>query len=194
VTTELRLPTARLILRPLETEDAQALWPFVSDPNLPRLMDWEAHRSLVETQNFLSATVDARKQGTDLAWAILSGDAIVGLIGLHRITHNHRAWRVDRGDLGYWIGPPYQNQGFITEAAREVLRFAFQDLGLHKLTVGCLEENAPSRRVIEKLGFRLVGEQRDHLFRFERWWNHLSYELLVSDWLRSAEVASSYPG
>jgi len=177
---DLRLQTPRLVLRPLEPGDAEALWPFVSDPELPRFMDWEAHRSLAETQAFIAAMVAARGSGTDLAWAIVCEDAIVGIIGLHRITRTYRAWRVDRGDLGYWIGPPHQKHGFATEAAREVLRFGFQTLGLHKITVGCLEENDPSRRVIEKLGFRLVGVQRDHAFRFGRWWDHRSYELLES--------------
>jgi RimJ/RimL family protein N-acetyltransferase len=43
--------------------------------------------------------------------------------------------------------------------------------------------NTPSRRVIEKLGFRLLGEQRDHFFREGRWWNHLAYEMCVDEWV-----------
>lgn len=186
----LELHTSRLVLRPLGDDigDAKALWPYVSDPNIPRFMTWDAHRSIDETQSF----VDAMKQsnagwrgeagGQNIVWAICYKGAPVGVIGLHDITKIMRAWRMDRAELGYWLGPPFQNLGLITEAAKEVLRFGYQSLGLHKIIVGCIVDNAPSRRVIEKLGFRLLGEQRDHMFRFGRWWNHCSYELCVDEW------------
>jgi ribosomal-protein-alanine N-acetyltransferase len=179
---DLRLHTPRLVLRPLEVADAEALWPFVSDPDLPRLMDWDAHQSLAQTRDFLAAMVKGREQGTDFAWAMVEEGAIVGKIGLHEVTRNHRAWRVDRGELGYWLGAAHRRRGLVTEAAREVVRFAFEDLGLRKVTVNCIAENEPSKRVIETLGFRFIGVQRDHLFRFERWWDYLAYEMLVRDW------------
>jgi ribosomal-protein-alanine N-acetyltransferase len=157
----LHLKTMRLALRPLEATDAEALWPFVSDPNLPRMMTWEAHTSLEQTRGFIAAMQQGREQGTNIAWAILHGGSLVGLCGLHGITRILGAWRVDRAELGYWMGPPHQNQGFVTEAAREVLRCAFEELGLHKVTVGCVSENDASRRVIEKLGFRLVQVRCD---------------------------------
>lgn len=50
---------------------------------------------------------------------------------------------------------------------------------LIEVTLGCVPENSGSLRVIEKLGFRLVGQQHDHFFRFGRWWDHLLYELHV---------------
>jgi [ribosomal protein S5]-alanine N-acetyltransferase len=186
---DLRLKTARLVLRPLEADDAEELWPFVSDPEVPRFMTWEAHRTLAETQSFIARMTAAREAASDLAWAILHDGRIVGLIGLHGITRNHVAWRVDRAELGYWIGQPHQNQGFATEAGREVLRFGFSDLGLHKITVGYLKENQRSKGVIEKLGFRFVGEQRDHAYRFGRWWDHLAYELLAVEWQPMRDIA-----
>lgn len=202
--------TPRLLLRPLEMSDVPALWPFVSDEDFPRHMTWEAHRNPDETAAFIRATEDDRAQGTNIAWGVVElrergvGDAsaerepsggnhplrareqltetLAGIVGLHGITRTVRAWRVDRAELGYWIGPPFQNRGFATEAARAAMRFGFEDLGLHKITVGCIADNTASRRVIEKLGFQFLGEQRDHAFRFGRWWNHLAYELCVQDW------------
>src|SRR5262245_39767274 len=178
--------------------DVPALWPFVSDEDFPRHMTWEAHRTPDETAAFIRSSEEALQQGSNIAWAVLEahgvtprdpvsrsggdrsggeGDALAGVIGLHGITRTVRAWRVDRAELGYWIGPPFQNRGFATEAALGAMRYGFDDLGLHKITVGCIAENTASRRVIEKLGFRYVGEQVDHAFRFGQWWNHLSYEM-----------------
>lgn len=159
-----------------------ALWPFVSDEDFPRHMTWEAHRSQDETADFIRSAEEGRLQGTNIAWGVVEGETVAGVIGLHGITRNVRAWRVDRAELGYWIGPPFQNRGFATEAAGAVLRYGFEGLGLHKITVGCISENTASRHVIEKVGFRFLGEQRDHAFRFGRWWNHLAYEICVHEW------------
>src|SRR5262249_55663572 len=151
--------------------DAEAIWPYVSDPEIPRFMTWDAHLDIAETREWLSHTVQARAAMTDLVWAMIpDGEGPpVGVIGLHEITRKMRAWRMERAELGYWIAPAFQNRGLVTEAARTLLRFAFTKLALHKVTVGCITDNTGSRRVIEKLGFRLIGEQHDHMFRFERW-------------------------
>jgi RimJ/RimL family protein N-acetyltransferase len=69
----------------------------------------------------------------------------------------------------------------MTEAAGAAVRFGFGPLALHKITTGCVADNAASKRVIEKLGFRSVGTQREHLFRHGRWWDHLEFELLDTE-------------
>ncbi|MFZ5468122.1 MAG: GNAT family N-acetyltransferase [Myxococcota bacterium] len=176
------LRTNRLELRPLHISHVDALWPYVSDPELPKLMTWEAHRDRSETVQFVEGVVAARQAGTGYVWAFHRQEVLCGLVGLHEVVRTVRAWRQDRAELGYWCGAEHRGRGYITEAAREAIRFGFQDLGLHKITVCCATENHPSRRVIEKLGFRFVGEQRDHFHRFGRWWNHLLFELVVEDW------------
>lgn len=177
------LRTARLTLRPPTIADAEAFWPYVSDPALPYFMTWEAHRDISETVAFLRYCEQNAAAGHNAIWAIVDeGGAIAGLVGLHDITRMFRAWRKDVAELGYWIAPSKQGRGYMTEAARAVVDAAFTRLGLHKVVVGCLAENVRSKRVIEKLGFRHVGEQRDHAFRHGRWWNHLSYELTEPAW------------
>jgi len=176
------LTTPRLVLRPLERDDVDALWPYVSDPDLPRFMSWDPHRDRAETEAFIAAVVAGRQEGKGHVWIIRHDDVLVGVIGLEDIVRTMRAWRQDRGEIGYWCGPPFQNRGFVTEAAREVMRFGFEDVGLHKIRIGCVSDNAPSRHVIEKLGFRFVGEERDHFFRYGRWWNHRAYEMIIDEW------------
>ncbi len=176
------LRTDRLTLRPLDLADVDALWPYVSDPELPRFMTWEAHKSRDETTAFVTLMMGERAKGAGYVWTMREGDAVLGLVGLHGVTRQHLAWRMDKAELGYWIGGARRNRGLTTEASREVMRYGFEELALHKVTVGCVADNAPSKRVIERLGFRFVGVQRDHLFRFGRWWDHLSYELVVDEW------------
>ena len=182
------LDTPHLILRAATVADAEALWPCVSDPALPYHMTWEAHRDLDETRAFLGACEASAARGESATWvAFERSGPFVGLVGLDGIVRQLRAWRRDVGELGYWTAPPQQGRGFMKEAAGAVLAAGLSDLALHKVTVGCIAENLASKRVIESLGFRFVGTQRDHANRHGRWWDHLSYELTQPEW-RAAQA------
>jgi RimJ/RimL family protein N-acetyltransferase len=154
----------------------------VSDPAFPRLMSWAAHVDRGETAAFVRHTHEALQRGTGVTWAIVREARVIGCVGLDAVTFALRAWRVDRAELGYWIAPPHQGRGYMTEAAEAVVRCAFHAIGLHKVTVGSLAENAASRRVIEKLGFRFVGRLEDDVWRDGEWHAHLRYELTAPEW------------
>ena len=74
----------------------------------------------------------------------------IGSIGFHR---GDLAEQGDEYELGYWIGKPFWGQGLIPEASREMLRYAFEDLGMNRIWCGYYDGNDKSRRVQEKLGF-----------------------------------------
>jgi RimJ/RimL family protein N-acetyltransferase len=171
----------RVRLRPLEERDAEGLFPLVSDPGLPVMMTWSAHGTIDETRGWIAHTREARAAGTDMVWGIEHEGAVVGTIGLHDITWAVRAARVDQAELGFWIAPASQGKGLTTEAARNVTRWAFDTLGLHKVLVSCFEENVASRRVIEKCGFRKLCRQDEDIWRDGKWHAHLRYELIVAD-------------
>jgi ribosomal-protein-alanine N-acetyltransferase len=176
------IETPRVKMRPLAAPDVEALWPYVSDPELPRMMSWDAHRDPAETRAFVSFAAEALAKGSDIVWAIEHEERLVGTIGLHGIAWQLRAWRVDRAELGYWLAPELHRQGLMTEAATAVTRWGFETLGLHKITVSCLDENTGSRRVIEKVGFRFLCKQEEDVWRDSRWHARLWYELLASEW------------
>ncbi len=83
---------------------------------------------------------------------------VVGSIGLHR---NDLASKPDEMELGYWLGVPFWGRGLMPEAAREMLRHAFEDLRLARLWCGYYDGNDRSRRVQEKLGFRYRWTSED---------------------------------
>ena len=82
----------------------------------------------------------------------------IGSIGLHR---NDLAENDDEMELGYWLGVPYWGRGLVPEAAEELLRHAFQDLGLARVWCGYYDGNDKSKRVQEKLGFRYQWTSED---------------------------------
>ena len=174
--------TARLTLRPFRDGDVDEIWPWVSDPAFPRNMSWSAHVDRNETRAYLASTRAQLAQGTGIVWAIEHDGRACGSIGLESIVWQLRAWRVDRAELGYWLAPPLWGHGLMTEAALAVVRFGFDTLALHKIRVQCLGDNDPSRRVIEKVGFRQVGRREEDVWRDGKWHAHLLYELVVTEW------------
>jgi len=67
----------------------------------------------------------------------------------------------DECELGYWLGKPFRGQGLISEAAREMLRHAFEDIGMSKVWCGYYESNTKSKHVREKVGFKYQWTTED---------------------------------
>jgi ribosomal-protein-alanine N-acetyltransferase len=96
----------------------------------------------------------------------------------------HIGLRTDRGcraDLGYFIRQPYWNRGITTEAAKAVIRDAFQERDVTRMTAGCLAENVASERVLFKLGFTKEATLRCHQFHEGAWKDRVEYGLLRTD-------------
>ena len=176
------IETARLKLRPWTVDDLEDIWPIVSDPTFPRFMSWEAHKTKAETHEWLERQARVVSSDEAVTWAIEHAGKAVGSIGFHEITWHVRAFRLDRAELGYWLAPAHQKQGFMTEAVQAVARFGFDTIGLHKIVITCMAENAASRRVIEKAAFRWVGRAEDDVWRDGKWHAHLLYELTAPEW------------
>jgi ribosomal-protein-alanine N-acetyltransferase len=179
---DLVLVTARLRLRPIQESDVDDLFPYVSDPEFPKMMSWHAHTERSQTLEYIRHVQAAFVNNAKVTWVIEYDGRVMGCVGLDDIEFQLRAWRVDRAELGYWIAPPLWSQGLMTEAAHAVTACGFEVIGLHKITVGCIVENVASRRVIEKLGYRPVGRWEDHVWRDGRWWSMVRYELTSSEW------------
>jgi len=85
------------------------------------------------------------------------------------------------GTLGYWVGAPHARKGYMTASVRAMFPFAFKTLGLHRLEAACIPSNAPSRRLLLKVGFREEGRARSYLQINGVWQDHILYALLEDD-------------
>ena len=83
--------------------------------------------------------------------------------------------------VGYWIGKPFAGRGLMTKAVSGVVRFAFDELKLHRLEAACMPSNAASIRVLEKNGFQREGLARRYLKINGVWQDHLLYATLADD-------------
>jgi RimJ/RimL family protein N-acetyltransferase len=182
------IESQRLKLRPQVDSDADAFFPYVSDPEMSRMVSWAPHGGVEETREWIKNTARGVEAGTDMVWTIEHEGAPVGCLGLHGITWAIRATRVDRAEMGYWIAKPFWRKGLMTEAATLATRWAFETLGLHKVTIMCFDGNVASQRVIEKVGYRFLCRSEDDTWRDGKWYAHLRYELLASEWADSSRT------
>ena len=86
---------------------------------------------------------------------------------------NVRRGVAQTASLGYWAGQSFASKGVTTAAVRVCIRYAFEDLELHRVEAACQPENAPSRRVLEKAGFVQEGRARGYLKINGQWRDHL---------------------
>ena len=141
------LETKRLVLRPWEEADAEECYRYAKDPRVGPAAGWPPHKSVEETRRVIRELL----MRPEIYAIVLKETGLpAGSIGLH---HNDLTSKEDEAELGYWIGVPYWGRGLVPEAAREMLRHAFEDLGLARVWCGYYDGNEKSKRVQEKLGF-----------------------------------------
>jgi ribosomal-protein-alanine N-acetyltransferase len=88
----------------------------------------------------------------------------------------------DRAELGYWIGVPYWGRGIASEAVREVVRYGFETLGLHRIFANCYVGNDASIRILQKLGMKFEGRLRQHFKKWGEYRDGDNYGLLAAEW------------
>ena len=142
------IETERLILRPWAETDAEECYKYAKDPRVGPAAGWPVHTSAENSRQIIR---DVLMKPETYAIVLKETGLPVGSIGLH---HNDLAKKEDEAELGYWIGVPSWGRGFVPEAARELLRHAFEDLKLNRVWCGYYDGNLKSKRVQEKLGFQ----------------------------------------
>ena len=171
------LETERLILRPWVEDDAEELYTYAKDPDVGPIAGWPVHTSVVNSREIIRSVLSAPET---YAVCLKETGKPIGSIGMHR---KDLAEADDEYELGYWIGKQFWGQGLIPEASREILRYAFEDLGMNRIWCGYYDGNEKSRKVQMKLGFeyqretegievRLLNEIRtghSNLMTKERW-------------------------
>jgi len=175
--------TPNLYLRAPQASD-HAAWAVLRMESREFLTPWEPtwnEDDLTRTSFRLRAKRAAREISTDEAYSLfifetgtetLLGGLTLGLI---------RRGVAQACTLGYWMGRRHAGKGHMTEAVRGAVRFAFSDLALHRVEAACLPNNAPSRRLLERVGFQHEGLARAYLKIDGNWADHLLYAALSSD-------------
>lgn len=152
------LQTERLMLRSWEEGDAKSLYEYARNPDVGPIAGWPPHKSVEESRDIIRNVLSGAEA---YAICLKSDNRAIGAIELKLNGHTDMTDRDDECELGYWIGKPFWGQGMVPEAAREMLRHAFEDMGMRKVWCGYYDGNEKSRRVQEKCGFRYQWTTKD---------------------------------
>ena len=124
-------------------------------------------------------------QRSDLAYPFFIFRKTDGILVGGLTLANVRRGCAQAGNLGYWMGEPFANQGYMSDALRALLPHAFHSLGLHRIDAACIPENQPSRHLLAKFGFREIGQAKGYLKINGEWRDHLLTSALLEDVLAS---------
>lgn len=148
-----QLKTERLLLRPLTVNDVEALTLLANNWNVARMlsrMPFPYSRDMAE--DWIGRQPVTRAEGTEYVYGIELDGHFIGTCGVQKHAD-------DTNEIGYWVGEPWWNKGFATEAARAVTDEAVSCFGAATMISGHFAENHASGRVLTKLGFRYTGEE-----------------------------------
>ena len=176
----MQLETERLILREFLEDDRQAMAEYWSDPRYQR---YYAEVDDVEgtvwhlVALFIAGQHEEPRRRWQLAVERKDDGRKIGNCGIRINAPVHR-----EANIGYELNPDEWGQGFATEAARAIVRFGFEELGLHRIWAECNAENAGSVRVLTNLGMQREARFREHQWFRGRWWDTEIYALLEDQW------------
>lgn len=188
-----RLPTldaGRVRLRWLTDADVAALFAIFGDLEVTRYWGFAVLPDLAAAAALLADIHREFRTGTLFQWGVeAAGGPLVGTCTLARLDPANR-----RAELGFALGRPFWGRGYMAAALPAVLGFAFGRLGLHRVFADTDPRNAPSRRALERLGFRHEGVLREHYLVQGEPQDAVVYGLLRSEWARPAEPSAPADG
>lgn len=181
------LTTDRLVLRQFLPADAPTIQRLGGAPEVAAGTFLPHPYADGMAEEWIASQQASYAQGQQIVFALTRTGALIGAMGLMvDWTHQH-------AQLGYWIGVPYWNQGYATEAARAVLRFGFADLGLQRIWAPHFAGNLASGRVMQKIGMRYEGCQRAHYCHQGRFVDAVLYGILRDEWAPHNAAAADEP-
>ena len=165
-----------LLLRPVRYEDYKDMYDYGSDTEVTRHLAWNAYQAIDEAKRSVEL-VFLKRPENDIpsAYAIFhkSDHKMIGTCDFFKME-----WEKERGEIGYVLHRNYWGRGYMTRVLGELIQFGFVYLQLRTIDIRHHPDNIGSRRVIEKCGFRYVGDQ--YYPRFEQ--DIPSYELTKEEY------------
>lgn len=172
------LQTARLILREFSESDIPELVPLIGAREVATTTLRIPHPyEEKHAREYIAST--PKENELRLAIRLRNDGRLVGGIGLHPQMEHLRA------ELGYWIGVPFWGNGYATEAAREVMRYGFEELKWNRIFAGHFKGNEASRAVILKLGMKYEGCARQSVVKSGNFVDVEVYAVLRDEYTRS---------
>lgn len=179
------LRTARLTLRPLIAEDAGAVFATYSDPEVVRYWSGEPWTGIARAEDYIAGGARDIADGSAMRLGVVltaTGDWL-GQVSLHHFDAQNR-----RCELGYALMRAHWGHGYIGEALDALLGFGFDALDLNRVEADIDPRNLPSRRAVERMGFKEEGLLRERWLVNGEVCDTVFYGLLRREWLSRQEL------
>lgn len=178
------ITTPRLTLRAFRQDDLDELNSFQSRADVARYLYW-GPRSRAESAAALAKRVHSdtlSQEGQFLAVAVELTETgqLIGDLNLEYVSSEHR-----QGEIGFVFHPDHHGKGFAAEAAVELLRLGFEDLGLHRIIGRCDGRNTASATLMERLGMKKEAHLRQNEIVKGEWCDELVFGMLEDEWKAS---------
>lgn len=185
------LETRRLRLRTLVPDDARGMHAIYGDEETMRHWSDGPSADLDETRRRLAADLAFARSGGSAVWGVVlkDSDELIGKCTLFQFSAQNR-----RAEIGYILNRAHWGKGVMSEVCGELLRHAFEDLGLHRLEADTDPANAASIALLERLGFCREGYFPERWYVGETWHDSIMFGLLRSRWAarhRAGDPASA---
>ena len=169
------LSTERLILRPVRYSDAASMFEYSQDEEVSKYVLWDPHRSVLDSYESIRDLRRLYRHGWPSSYAIAlkDSDKLIGTIGFMWLNTENKS-----AEIGYSLSKPYWNQGFMTEALKAMIGFAFDTLHLHRIEAQHDLRNPASGKVMAKAGMTEEGILRDRIFNKGRYCSVAVYAII----------------
>lgn len=155
------LETDRLYLRAIKQCDVDDIFEYSSDPKTSKYLLWDVHKSVRYTQEIVDLILAKYRSGEYNDWAIIykENQKMIGTCGFTNIDAEN-----SNVEIGYVLNPKYWNLGIATEVVQRVVEFAFENMKVNRVEAKFLFGNDASLAVMEKIGMKFEGYNREALF------------------------------
>lgn len=187
----------RIVLRPLRADDFSQ-WREVRRRNAGWLTVWEPLRTpgspdVVEDRGAFALRCHARERewqlGTGFGFGVFVDGGFAGEINLNSVQRGP----FQNAYVGYWVDEARAGHGYTPEGVVLVARYAFEELGLHRIQISIVPRNSASRRVVEKLQLRAEGIAERYLEINGTWEDHIRFAMTEEEWqARKAELEAAF--
>ena len=168
------LTTNRLLLRPIEISDADAIFAYAKNPNVCRFTLWEAHQTVQDSIDYIKNYIfDYYSRGVPEPFGIALKEnprKIIGTVGCFWVSKSAKCM-----ELAYAIAEDQWGKGIVAEASTAVIEYCRSEFGINRIQARCKSENEASAKVMQKIGMNFEGTFKSSLFHRDRLWDMHHY-------------------
>lgn len=178
-----RIHTERLTLRMITPKDLMDVNEYATDPSVPRYLLWSVHESTGFTRLYLNNLVARYRRGQFYDWGIEYGGKMIGTCGFTSFDIPNNT-----AEIGYVLNSRFWRMGIGSEAARAVIDFGFERLGLERIEARYIAENIASERLALSCGMKREGVHRRAMFVKGEYCDIGVCAILRSEWQQSGKI------